>query len=174
MAVPVGPGHCFGDLGQAAESLTVPSEALFQDHDPLELAVPFSQEQRAGLQTQALARLRQTAVKRSARATFFRGAKDPSDRFVDIAERVGLEPIGQHFHQQPALEMSRRFAAQVGAPLTAQPNEIESLKIGNDQQNRGIERQRSTRRCRLDRFAACPELGRVRVMPATPFASAVA
>src|SRR5271167_1236865 len=62
MAVPVGAGHGLGDLGQAAEGLAVPSEALFQDHDPLEPAVPFAHEQRAGLQTQALARLRRAAV----------------------------------------------------------------------------------------------------------------
>jgi hypothetical protein len=42
------------------------------------------------------------AVERSADAILFPGAKDPSDRFVEIAERVGLEPIGQHFHQEPA------------------------------------------------------------------------
>ena len=39
--------------------------------------------------------------------------------------------------------MGRRFAAQVGAPLTAQPIEIKAPKIGNDRQNGGIERQRS-------------------------------
>jgi hypothetical protein len=42
MAVPICPGHRLGDLGQAAEGLTVPSEALFQDHDPFEPAVPFT------------------------------------------------------------------------------------------------------------------------------------
>ena len=39
--------------------------------------------------------------------------------------------------------MGGRFAAQVGAPLTAQPIEIEALKVGNDRQKGGIERQRS-------------------------------
>jgi hypothetical protein len=41
--------------------------------------------------------------------------------------------------------MGRRFAPQVGAPLTALPIEIEALKIRNDGQNGGIERQRSAR-----------------------------
>ena len=45
MTVPVGPGHRFGDLRQAAEGLAVPSEALLQHHDPLEPALPFTHEQ---------------------------------------------------------------------------------------------------------------------------------
>jgi hypothetical protein len=55
---------------------------------------------------------------RTNRAPAFR-PKDLSDRFVEIAERVGLEPIAQHPHQKPAWKMGRRFAAQMGAPLTA-------------------------------------------------------
>ncbi len=54
MAVPVGPRHRLGDLGQAAESLAIPGEALLQDHDPLEPALPFTNEQRASLQCDAL------------------------------------------------------------------------------------------------------------------------
>jgi hypothetical protein len=99
MAVPVGPGYRLRDLGQAAEGLAIPSEALFQDHDPLELAFPFSHQQSADLQVDAVARLRRAAVERSADAILLPRAKNPSDRFVEIAERVGLEPVGQHFHQ---------------------------------------------------------------------------
>ena len=88
---------------------------------PARACLSILAEQRAGLQTQALARLRRTAVERSADAILFPRAKDPSDRFIEIAECVGVEPVGQHSHQKPALEMSRRLAAQVGAPLTAQP-----------------------------------------------------
>jgi hypothetical protein len=33
----------------------------------------------------------------------------------------------------------------VGAPLAAQPIEIKALKVGDDRQNGGIERQRSAR-----------------------------
>ena len=88
VAVPVGPGHRFGDLGQAAESLAVPGEALFQDHDPLELALPFTHEQRADLQTDPFSRLRRAPIERSADAILFPRANDPSDRFVETAERV--------------------------------------------------------------------------------------
>jgi hypothetical protein len=55
--------------------------------------------------------------------------------------------------------MGGRFAAQVGAPLTAQPIEIEALKIGNDRQNGGIERQRSARRCRHWTLRRLPGVG---------------
>ena len=159
MAVPVGPGHRFGDLGQAAEGLAVPGEALFQDHDPLELALPFTHEQRADLQTDPFSRLRRAPVERSADAILLPRAKDPSDRFVETAERVRLEPTGQHPYQKPAWKMGRRFAAQVGAPLTAQPIEIKALKIGNDRQNGGIERQRSVRRCRHRPLRRLPGVG---------------
>ena len=99
MAVPGGPGHRLGDLGQAAEGLAVPSEALLQHHDPLEPALPFTHEQSAGLQTHALPRLRRAAGERSADAILFPRPEDPSDRFVEVAELVGLEPIAQHPHQ---------------------------------------------------------------------------
>src|ERR1700677_3658941 len=102
MAVPIRPGHRLGGLGQAAEGLAIPNEALFQDHDPLEPAVPFAHEQRAGLQTQALARPRSATVERSAGTILFPRTKDSSDRFVEIAERVALEPVGQYFDQEPA------------------------------------------------------------------------
>jgi hypothetical protein len=42
--------------------------------------------------------------------------------------------------------MGGRFAPQMGAPLTAQPIEIEALEVGNDRQKGSIERQRSARR----------------------------
>ena len=42
--------------------------------------------------------------------------------------------------------------AQMGTPLTAQPIEIKALKIGNDQENGGIERQRRCRRWTLRRL----------------------
>src|SRR5271165_5513510 len=93
MAVPGGPGHRLGDLGQAAEGLAIPGEAFLQDHNPLEPALPFTHEQRAGLQTHALARLRPAAVERSADAIVFPRANDPSDRFVEIAKSVRLQSI---------------------------------------------------------------------------------
>src|SRR5271166_2417359 len=98
VAVPVGPGHRLGDLGQAAESLAIPGEALLQDHDPLKPALPFTNEQRAGLQCDALPSFRGAPVEGDAGAIILLGAKVPPDRFVETAESVRLESIGEHPH----------------------------------------------------------------------------
>jgi hypothetical protein len=142
MAVPGGPGHRFGNLGQAAEGLAVPGEAFLEDHDPLQLAIPLSHEQSAGLQADAVPRLRRAPVERSGSVTILLGAKDPSDGFVETAEGVRLQSIGQKPHQQPTGEMGGRLAAQMGAPLAAQPKEIMTLEIRQDRQNRGVEGRR--------------------------------
>jgi hypothetical protein len=55
--------------------------------------------------------------------------------------------------------MGGRFAPQVGAPLTAQPIEIEALEVGNDRQKGSIERQRSARRCRHWTLRRLPGVG---------------
>ena len=83
MAVPGGPGHRLGDLGQAAEGPAIPSEALFQDHDPLEPSIPLSHQQRTSLQANAVSRLRRAAVEGSGKIIVLSGAKDPPDRFVE-------------------------------------------------------------------------------------------
>ena len=73
---------------KAAESLAIPGEALLQDHDPLEPALPFTNEQRAGLQCDALPSLWGAPVEGDAGAIVLLGAKVPPDRFVEIAESV--------------------------------------------------------------------------------------
>ena len=146
MTVPVGPRHRLGDLRQVAEGLAVEAKPSSKIMTRSSLPLLLTHEQRAGLQVDPVSGLRRAAVETSADAILFPRAKDPSDRFVETAERVRLEPTGQHFHQEPAWKMGRRFAAEVDAPLTAQPIEIEALKVGDDRQNRGIERQRSSRR----------------------------
>src|SRR5271166_3482997 len=69
--------------------LAIPGEALLQDHDPLELALPFTNEQRAGLQCDALPSLWGATVEGDAGAVLLLGAKVPPDRFVEIAESIG-------------------------------------------------------------------------------------
>ena len=109
----------------------------------LEPPLPFSHEQGAGLQTDALSRLRRAPAERSGGIIVLLGAKNPLDRFVETAKSVRLEPIGQHPHQQPAGEMDGRLAAQMSAPMAAQSVEIAALEIGHDRQNTAVERQRS-------------------------------
>src|SRR5271166_3135848 len=55
--------------------------------------------------------------------------------------------------------MGRRFAAQMGAPLTAQSIEIATLEIRHHRQNRDIARQRSPRRCRHRTLRCLPGFG---------------
>src|SRR5271165_4382343 len=90
--------HRLGDLGQAAESLAIPGEAFLQDHDPLEPALPFTNEQCPGLQCDALPSLWGAPVEGDAGAIVLLGSKVPPDRFVEIAESVRLESIGEHPH----------------------------------------------------------------------------
>jgi hypothetical protein len=75
VAVPVRSRHRFGDLGQTAEGLAVPGEAILEDHDPLELAVPFSHQHCAGLQTDAVSLLRRATIEGSGGASVLIGAK---------------------------------------------------------------------------------------------------
>ena len=46
-----------------------------------------------------------------------------------------------------------------GRAIDGATNEIEALKIGNDRQNGGIERQRSARRCRPRTLRRLPGVG---------------
>ena len=55
--------------------------------------------------------------------------------------------------------MGRRFAAQMGAPLTAQSIEIAALEIRHDRQNGDIARQRSPRRFRHRTLRCLPGFG---------------
>jgi hypothetical protein len=132
MAVPGGPSHRSGDLGQAAERLAIPGEAIPKDHDPLELAVPFSHQQSAGLQADAVSRLRRAPVEGSGGVPLPIGAKHPLNQLVETAERIGLQSICQKPYQQPTGEMSGRLAAQMGAPLAAQPIQIVTLQTRHD------------------------------------------
>ena len=104
MTVPVGSGHRLGDLGQAAEGLAIPGEAFLEDHDPLELALPLSHQQRPGLQANAVSGLRRPPVEGSGAILFLVRTKHPLNRLVETTEGVGLKSIGQHSHQQPARE----------------------------------------------------------------------
>src|SRR5271165_5532806 len=85
-------------LPKPEEAMAVPGEALLQDHDPLEPALPFTNEQRTGLQCDALPSLRGAPVEGDAGAIVLLGAKVPPDRFVETAESVRLESIGEHPH----------------------------------------------------------------------------
>jgi hypothetical protein len=66
--------------------------------DPLEPALPFTNEQRAGLQCDALPSLWSAPVKGDPGTIVLLAAKVPPDPFVESAESVRLESIGEHPH----------------------------------------------------------------------------
>jgi hypothetical protein len=59
--------------------------------------------------------------------------------------------------------MGGRFAAQMGAPLTAQPIEIEALEVGMIDRREASSGSEAPGVAATGRFAAWPELARVRV-----------
>ena len=171
MAVPVRSCHRLGDLGQAAEGLAIPDETLLQEHDPLEPPLPFSHEQRAGLQTHALSRLRRPPLERSGGVVVLLRAKNPLDRLVDPAKSVRLEPVGQHPHQQPAWEVwgwsPPKWARQWRrSPLRSWPSRWATIDGTTSASSRGEASDSAVAR----RFAPCPALNRVEAMSITPLA----
>ena len=58
VSVPVRAGDRLGDLRKAAVDAAIPGVAVVEDHDPLQAAVPFPDQQSAGLEPDALARRR--------------------------------------------------------------------------------------------------------------------
>jgi hypothetical protein len=141
MAVPVGAGHRFGDLGQAAEALAVPGKAFFQDHDALELALPFAHQQRAGLQGDPFAGVGVTTIERkgiSSSLAIRLFSKEPPHRLNEIAESGDLQAVTQQLQEQPSRQMRRRFAAEVIAPLSANAFELETFEAGKDYRQRSV------------------------------------
>src|SRR5208282_6195369 len=159
-----------GDLGQAAEGPAIPGEALLEDHDPLKLALPLSNQQRPGLQADAFSRLRRAPVKRSDRVIVLLGAKDPLDRFVEAAERVRLEPIGQHPRSQRGRwagasppKWARHWRRN---PLRSQPSRSATIDI-TAASSGGEEFDVAA----IRRFASCPGLACAQATPITPLVS---
>jgi hypothetical protein len=96
VAVPVRACHRFGDLRQAAEGVAVPGEALFKDHDALELALPFAHQQRAGPQGNPISGLDIASIERgrvSILVCVRFVSNESSHRLIEIPESGGLQGI---------------------------------------------------------------------------------
>jgi hypothetical protein len=109
MTAPVGSGHRLGDLGEAAEGLATPGEAVLEDHDPLELAIPLSPS-RAPPSCRRRLGSERPPVERNAALVLPAGPKHPLNRFVETAEGVSLQTIGG------ALISSQRGRSGGGSP----------------------------------------------------------
>ena len=155
-------------LRHVDQGLAIPGEAFLEDHDPLELALPFSYQQSAAFHANAVSGLGGPTVERSGAILFLVRTKHPLDRPVETAEGVRLQAIGEYSHQQPAREMERRFAAQMGAPLAAQPTEIMAIKAGTIERTEASSGSEASSVVFADNLAACRELPGFGAIPITP------
>ena len=60
----------------------------------------------------------------------------PQDRPIEISECRGLDPIGEHAHQQPSRKMGGSDPAQLVSPLEAKLTQVEAGKA----RDRGVDR----------------------------------
>ena len=60
----------------------------------------------------------------------------PQDRPIEISECRGLDPIGEHAHEQPSRKMGGSDPAQMVSPLEAKLIQVEAGKA----RDRGVER----------------------------------
>jgi len=108
-------------------------------HDPLQTAVPFPDQQSSGLEPDALACGRPAGCKGTSAPRlegFVPGlAQTPQDRPIEISECRGLDPIGEHAHEQPSREMGND-PAQMVTPLEAELIHVEAGKA----RDQGIDR----------------------------------
>ena len=126
-------------------------EALFQDRHPFQPAFPFTDQHCSRSQIDTLPRggdasFKQTAFRRVG-SLAFRLTNDAQRRFVETAERGGLDLIRQDPEQQPTRQMGGRGPAQVVAPLQAKPICVE-ISEARDQIAEGRCLVRSRRRRR--------------------------
>ena len=52
----------------------------------------------------------------------------PQDRPIEISQCRGLDPMGEHAHQQPSRKMGGSDPAQLVTPLEAEPIHVEAGK----------------------------------------------
>ena len=147
MTVPVCASDSLGDLRKAAIGPAVPREALFKDCHPLQLAVPFPNEQRPGLEARSVAHRWTALLERAAMVVIgivpLRLSNDPQRPLVQFAKRRGLDPIGQNPPEQPARQMGGSDPAQMIAPLEAKLVDAKVGEARNDAIDRiGVVRQR--------------------------------
>src|SRR5271165_6496879 len=63
-------------------------------------------------------------------------SQTPQDRPIEISECRGLDPIGEHAHQQPSRKMGGSDPAQLVSPLEAKLIQVEAGKA----RDRGVDR----------------------------------
>ncbi len=137
MPIPIRAGDRLGDLRKAAVDAAVPGVPIVEDHDSLQPAAPLPDQQSSGLEPDALARCRPAGCKGTG-VPRLEGVvpQTPQDRPIEISECRGLDPIGEHAHQQPSRKMGGSDPAQMVTPLEAEPIHVEAGKA----RDQGVDR----------------------------------
>jgi hypothetical protein len=85
-----------GNAGQAVKGLAIPGKALVDHPDPLGTAVPLAHQNRAGFQFRSpLVELGRQGIGVHLGATCGNLLQQSNGCDVEVAQRVGLQPIGQ-------------------------------------------------------------------------------
>src|SRR5271166_3472055 len=135
VSVPIRAGDRLGDLRKAAVNAAVPGAPVVEDHDPLETAVPFADQQSSGFEPDTLA-CRRSAGCKGTSVPRLEGfvpvlVQTSQNRPVEIPECRGLDPIGEHAQEQPSRKMGGSNPDQVVSPLEAKLKDIESGRRGD-------------------------------------------
>ena len=136
MSIPTRACDRFSDLRKATVDAAIPGVPVVEDHDPLQTAVPLPDQQSAGLEPDALA-CRRPAGRKGTGVHRLEGfvpglAQTPQYRPIEIPDCRGLDPIGEHTHEQPSRKMGGSDPAQMVSPLKAKLIQVEAGK-GRDQ-----------------------------------------
>src|SRR6266403_5433794 len=115
--VPLGACDGEGDLGEAVIGLAVPGNAVSHHHHPLRPSIPLPDQNRAGSELSPLL----VEAGQSGRHcwSFFlrnRSIQDLPGLVIEIAEAIGLEPIGDDCKQQMPCQMSRGLSPKDTLP----------------------------------------------------------
>ncbi len=133
-------GDRLGHLRKAAVDAAIPSVPLVEDHDALDAAVPFADEESSRPEPDALARCR-SAGRKGTSLSGLEGfalhlAQTPQDRRIEIPECRGLDAIGKHAREEPSWKMGGSDPAQLVSPLEAKLIQVEAGKA----RDRGVDR----------------------------------
>ena len=104
-AVPLGTGDGEGDLGEAVIGLALPGEAVVDHHHPMGMTVPLARQDGAGFEFSPSRSNSSVRREASGPATGSDMLEQSSGSGIEIAQLVGLEPIGENRQQEVTGQM---------------------------------------------------------------------
>ena len=136
-AVPAGAGDGERHLGQARIGLAIPGKALGQHSDPMHPPIPFPGQHGAGSDICDHPAVIHRAFARGLRRR--RIVEKALALAVQIAEMIGLQPIGQHAKQEMPRQVRGRLPPEHVVPSGAKRAGVEIAQA----RNLDVERLRS-------------------------------